>query len=126
MLAALGVLPGGMVDKNIILNTLNRIMKTWRLDSVWGWDFPMIAMTAARLGQTETAIEALLYDSPKNIYLPNGHNRQVTLGDNPLGVETLPLYLPGNGALLVAVEMMAAGWFGCDNNEAPNFPKDGR
>jgi hypothetical protein len=86
----------------------------------------MIAMTAARLGYADTAIYALLYDFPKNIYLPNGHNRQVTRKDNPLGVEPLPLYLPGNAAPSVTVGMIAAGWFGCDNNEVPYFPKDGR
>jgi hypothetical protein len=112
MLAALGVLPGQKVDRAIMLNTLNKVMTDWRMDSVWGWDFPMIAMTAARLGKPEIAIEALLYDSPKNIYLPNGHNRQVTQGNNPLAVETLPLYLPGNGGLLAAAAMMAAGWTG--------------
>jgi len=30
-------------------------------------------MTAARLGETALAVDALLMDTPKNRYLPNGH-----------------------------------------------------
>lgn len=118
MLGALGVLPGCLVDKRIMLNTLNRVLAEWQLDQVWGWDFPMLAMTAARLGEPELAVDALMYDSPKNTYLPNGHNRQGARKD-------LPLYLPGNGALLTAVGMMAAGWDNCSSTDAPGFPKDG-
>lgn len=34
----------------------------------------MLAMTAARLGCLEQAVDALFLDSPKNRYLANGHN----------------------------------------------------
>ena len=37
----------------------------------------------------------------------------------------LPLYLPGNGGLLYAVAMMAAGWDGAPDGTAPGFPADG-
>ncbi len=40
-----------------------------------GWDYPMMAMCAARLGELALAVDALLMDMPKNTYLPNGHNR---------------------------------------------------
>jgi len=119
MLGALGILPGCLVDREIMLNTLNKVRKEWNFEEVWGWDFPMMAMTAARLGRPDLAIEALLWESPKNTYLPNGHNRQGTGAD-------LPLYLPGNGGLLTAVGMMAAGWDNCPMTEAPGFPKDGK
>ena len=76
----------------------------------------MIAMTAARLGEGETAINALLMDKSKNTYLINGHNAQ---GPG------LPLYLPGNGGLLYAVAMMAAGWTDAPARNAPGFPADG-
>lgn len=118
MLGALGLLPGSVVEQQTMRNTLHKVMEQWKLDHVWGWDFPMIAMTAARLGEPEIAMDALLYESPKNVYLANGHNRQVTRKD-------LPLYLPGNGGLLLAVGMMAAGWDGCSSTDAPGFPKDG-
>jgi hypothetical protein len=54
-------------------------------------------------------------ESPKNTYLPNGHNAQ---GDR----EDLQVYLPGNGGLLLATAMMAAGWDADDNSFAPGFP----
>jgi len=118
MLGALGILPGTKVDPGIMLNTLQKVLDSWQLDKVWGWDFPMMAMTAARLGRPDLALKALLFESPKNEYLANGHNKQADRAD-------LPIYLPGNGGLLTAVAMMAAGWRGC-NDTLPGFPKDGR
>jgi hypothetical protein len=50
MLCALGMLPGSMVDKNVMAATLDRVLSSWDFDSMWGWDFPVMAMTAARLG----------------------------------------------------------------------------
>lgn len=76
----------------------------------------MIAMTAARLGEPEIAVSILLSDLPQNTFLVNGHNR--TRDD-------LPCYLPANGALLIATAMMAAGWEGGPNENAPGFPQDG-
>ena len=96
--------------------TVEKVMQSWDLQSTWGWDYPLIAMTAARVGRPEIAVQALLLDVPKNRYLNNGHNYQ----DN-----RLPVYLPGNGGLLTAVAMMAAGWEGSPPVEAPGFPKDG-
>ncbi len=58
-------------------------------------------MTAARVGEPERAIDALLLDTPKNHYGLNGHVYQ-----RP----GLTIYLPANGGLLYAVAMMAAGW----------------
>ncbi len=118
MLCALGVLPGWGVDHQVMLNTLQRVITDWQLEKSWGWDFPVIAMTAARLGRQELAVDALLGDSPKNLYLLNGHNCQLSRDD-------LPLYLPGNGGLLMAVAMMAAGWDGGPGFHAPGFPQDG-
>jgi len=116
MLGALGVLPGYRVDKKIMENTLNKVLEVWNFDETWGWDFPMAAMTAARLGKKNQAVNLLLLDAPKNTYLKNGHNKQ---GDR----QDLPLYLPGNGALLLAVGMMAAGW-GDSPLEETFFPED--
>jgi hypothetical protein len=115
MLVALGVLPGEMVDRETMRRTLKTVMKVWDWPSTWGWDYPMTAMTAARLGEQKIAIDALLQDTPKNKYLPNGHNYQ-----RP----NLPLYLPGNGGLLYAIAMLAAGWKGAPNIHAPGFPQD--
>lgn len=57
-----------------------------------------------------------MMDLQKNRYLPNGHNYQDS---------RLTLYLPGNGGLLSAVSMMAAGWDGAPDAHAPGFPEDG-
>jgi hypothetical protein len=117
MVGALGILPGTMVDKNIMAKTLDKIFDSWQFDEVWGWDFPMMAMTATRLGRPDLAIKSLLLDSPKNEYLANGHNKQADRAD-------LPVYLPGNGGLLTAIAMMTVGWKGC-TDQLPGFPKDG-
>ena len=117
MLAPLGMLDGAMVDRETMRRTLHQMMKDWDWGNTWGWDYPMMAMTAARLGEGGRAIDALLLDKPKNAYLVNGHNPQIGA--------TLPLYLPGNGGLLYAVAMMAAGWDGSPAVNAPGFPKDG-
>lgn len=117
VLAALGCLPANeRVDVAIMRKTLKEIMNRWQWETTWGWDYPMIAMTAARVGEPQIAIDALLMDVQKNTYLVNGHNYQD---------KRLRLYLPGNGGLLTAVAMMCAGWEGNENG-APGFPKDGK
>ncbi len=117
-LMALGQLPGDGVDRAVMRRTLDATLATWDWETkIWGWDYPMIAMTAARLGAPEQAVNVLLKtDGPNNAYMPNGHNPQ--RGD-------LPVYLPGNGALLAAVAMMAGGWDGAPVGDAPGFPHDG-
>ena len=47
MLGALGVLPGMKVDRGTMMKTLYKVLQEWRLEEMWGWDFPMIAMTRA-------------------------------------------------------------------------------
>jgi len=117
MLAALGVVPQTpLIDPAVMQRTLDRVLRTWDWPTTWGWDYPMLAMTAARLGRPEQAMDALFLDSPKNRYLANGHNYQAA---------RLPLYLPGNGGLLTAVAMMAAGWDGAPERNAPGFPEEG-
>ena len=117
VVAALGVLPGVDIDRATMERTFTWIWEHWDWPSTWGWDYPMMAMTAARLGKPDLAIDALLMDTPKNVYRVNGHNHQ-----RP----GLTVYLPGNGALLYAVAMMAAGWDGAPPGAAPGFPRDGR
>ncbi|TLM83430.1 hypothetical protein FDW83_10325 [Pseudarthrobacter sp. NamE2] len=114
MLCALGVVPQtDVIDPDIMRATLADVFADWDWDSTWGWDYPVMAMTAARLEDPETAVDALLLDAAKNVVLPNGHNRQT---------DSLPLYLPGNGGLLSAVALMAAGWDGGPERHAPGFP----
>lgn len=98
--------------------TLRWVMDNWNWEKTWGWDYGMVAMAAARLGEPSTAIEALLIPQQKNRYLVSGHNFQTT--------DRLRLYLPGNGALLSAIAMMCAGWDGCTEVNNPGFPKNGK
>jgi hypothetical protein len=117
-LMALGQLPGDGVDRETMRRTLHAVLASWDWKTkIWGWDYPMIAMTAARLGEPEAAVGVLLKsDGPNNGYTQAGHNPNTRL----------PVYLPGNGALLAAVAMMAGGWDGAPARPAPGFPADGR
>ena len=115
VLGAFGMLPGTVeMDTAVMAATFNHIEKIWNWDRTWGWDYPMAAMCATRLGKSEQAIDLLLKDVEKNTYLKNGHNYQT---------ERLRIYLPGNGGLLTAVAMMCAGFEGNKINN-PGFPKD--
>ena len=120
VLGACGLLPQqtSLYTTEKMQATLNWVMQNWNWQTTWGWDYGMVAMTAARLGQPKTALQALLIDTQKNTYLKNGHNFQTA--------DRLRLYLPGNGALLTAVAMMCAGWDGCSLGLNPGFPKDGQ
>ncbi|TFW31409.1 hypothetical protein E4L98_00245 [Duganella callida] len=116
-LMALGQLPGDGVDRETMRRTLQAVLSNWDWETkIWGWDYPMIAMTAARVGEPEKAVSVLLKsDGPNNSYTQAGHNPNTRL----------PVYLPGNGALLAAVAMMAGGWDGAPSRPAPGFPADG-
>jgi hypothetical protein len=113
LIGAFGMLPGDGVDKQIMDKTLLKVNEKWRLNQTWGWDFPMLAMCAAKLGRGDMAVNYLL-DYPG-----------FTLEDHGLvdGGGPFP-YFPGNGGLLYAVAMMAAGWDGSSGDQ-PGFPKDG-
>ena len=49
MLCACGVLPGERADHELVRNTIKTVFKTWAWDRAWGWDFPVVAMSAARV-----------------------------------------------------------------------------
>lgn len=117
VLGSVGILPmNKLIRADYMRNTLNWVWDNWNWGKTWGWDYPMTAMNATRLGEPEKAVGALLMDKRTNTYLPNGHNYQ----DG-----RLRCYLPGNGGLLTAVALMCAGWDGCEV-ENPGFPKDGK
>jgi hypothetical protein len=104
-----GVMPRTpLVNDRILGNTLDTIMKKWNWKTTWGWDYPMLAMSAASIGRGEQAIYFLMMDAPKNRYLVNGHNYQDA---------RLAIYLPGNGGLLTAIAKM------CTQDQ---FPHNGK
>ena len=104
------------VDRETAHRTVLKVWQTWDWNRCWGWDFPWMAMAAARGGESRLTVEALLKDAgSRNHYDVRGVN---TGGPCP--------YLPGNGGLLYAVAMMAAGWDGAPERQAPGFPDDGQ
>ena len=117
LVGALGMLPGDGVDAAVMRRSVARMMEVWQWDRAWGWDFGNTAMCAARTGRPDLAVNALLINSVKNRYLPNGHNFQL---------DDLPAYLPGNGALLCAVAMMCGGWTNGPETSVPGFPSNGQ
>ncbi|MHA8094138.1 hypothetical protein ACMH5Q_04515 [Aquirufa lenticrescens] len=92
--------------------TLQKIDKVWNWESTWGWDYPLLAMTALRLHDSERAVDYLLKPVQKNTYLNNGHNYQD---------KRLRLYMPGNGGLLSTLAWMAQGQIG--NPSFSGFPQ---
>lgn len=117
MLCSYGLIDSGRVDRKIMENSLKKAEECWNYPSLWGWDFAVMCMTAVRLGDPEYAIELLLMDTMKNRYVTSGNNFQE-------GRPDLPLYLPGNGSLLLAAALMTAGYPG--SRELPGFPKNGQ
>lgn len=113
VLGALGMLePLGTTDFKTMRKTMDKVLKSWNWESTWGWDFPLMAMTALRLHDSTLALDLLLYPHVKNSYLVNGHNYQD---------KRLRLYLPGNGGLLTTLAWMAQGTMG--DKRFGGFPK---
>jgi hypothetical protein len=144
-LMPLGWLPGRDVDRATMRRTLDRMKRDWDLRQTWGWDYPMMAMTAARLGAPEEAIDWLFFYANTNLWgccgLPRrvppaapaaGFGRRATgagaqAGPGPDGPgyqRAAETYFPSNGGLLLAVALMAGGWDG-QAGSAPGFPKTG-
>lgn len=118
MLMAYGFLPlTKMIDTTVMHSTIKKVMQVWDWKGTWGWDYPMVAMAATRLGMPDLAMDALMMPVTKNTYLPDGHNYQRS---------NLRCYLPGNGSLLTAIALMCAGWDGYKGPPDPGFPKNGK
>lgn len=139
LLGALGLLPGASVDRETMRRTLRAVEQSWDLRQTWGWDFPLLAMTAARLHEPEKAVDFLLYPSRNFQFGVTGMTPRVHLDQHAADlVPTFPAqqnadagyrrlaetYFPSNGGLLLAVGMMAAGWDG-EPSHLPGFPKEG-
>lgn len=117
VLAAYATIPAANgLDTSVMRNTLRLVWDKWKWNKTWGWDFPLVAMTAARLHWPEKAMDALLMPVRTNTYLLNGHNYQD---------ERLTIYLPGNGGLLSAVAMMCTGT-DADRQGNIGFPPNGQ
>jgi hypothetical protein len=135
--AALGFLPGWGADRETMRRTLNAVLKDWDLRQTWGWDWPMLAMTATRLDEPEKAVDFLLSDARNFQFGASGMTPRVHLeqnvselltnaaSDGPGYRRAAETYFPSNGSLLLAVALMVAG--GSDVHELnPGFPPNGQ
>lgn len=139
-LMAYGLIGGAKTEPEIMKATLRATEAHWDMRQTWGWDFPMVAMTAARVGDPEAAIDWLFKDLRNNQWGVSGMTPRVhidTAGDSMVAESARKVgpdgegyrraaetYFPSNGSLLLAVGMMAAGWDGSQGH-APGFPKEG-
>ncbi len=133
--AALGYLPGKDVDRATMARTLDAVLNDWDLRQTWGWDWPMLAMTATRLGRPDLAVNFLLTDQKNFQFGVSGMTPRVHIvaDDAPhaagIGVDgpgyrrAAETYFPSNGSLLLAVALMVAGDGKGQLN--PGFPTDG-
>ncbi|KAF9447354.1 hypothetical protein P691DRAFT_125279 [Macrolepiota fuliginosa MF-IS2] len=100
------------LDPTIAKVTAEKVWTHWNATDFWGWDYPMLAMSAARNGELDRAIDWLLdplyqFD---DVGMPIG------------GVRVPTPYFPGSGSFLLAIAMMAAGWDGGEG-KSPGFPQ---
>jgi hypothetical protein len=140
-LMAFGLIGSDRIDRETMRRTLRATEAHWDLRQIWGWDYPVIAMNAARLGEPDAAVDWLLRDSPNNRWGVTGMTPRVHLEgeaqligsagqgqpagpDGPGYRRAAETYFPSNGSLLLAVGMMAAGWDG-STGHAPGFPTRG-
>ena len=129
-LMAYGLIAGARIDRAIMRRTLAATAAHWDFRQTWGWDYPMIAMTAARLGDREAAIDWLFRPEANNQWTVAGMTPRVSFtpaargGPDGPGLDRVAeTYFPANGSLLLAVGMMAAGWEG-SHGAAPGFPRE--
>ncbi|HEU4781162.1 MAG TPA: hypothetical protein VFS58_14870, partial [Steroidobacteraceae bacterium] len=114
--ASLGLLPGWGADRETMRRTLDAVIKDWDLRQTWGWDWPMLAMTATRLDEPEKAVNFLLWDAKNFKFGTSGMTPRVHLDQNaaellgnaaPGGADepgyrrAAETYFPSNGALLL-------------------------
>jgi hypothetical protein len=134
--AALGLLPGWGADRETMRRTLKAVVSDWDLRQTWGWDWPMLAMTATRLDEPELAVNFLLTDAKNFQFGVSGMTPRVHVADDaaphaagsvdgPGFRRAAETYFPSNGSLLLAVGLMVAG--GQSVHEVnPGFPPNGQ
>jgi hypothetical protein len=121
MIMALGYLPKTpMVDEKIMQNTFQAIVQRNGIPSFVSWAMGKGALTAARLGDQQTAIDIVCNDALNSRFNKSGYVAR------PKDATGCPAYLPVNSSFLAAIGLMAAGWDGAPEINAPGFPQDGK
>ena len=127
-IAPFGMLPGDGVDLETMRETTRRVNETWPVTDLYSWDFPLLSMNAARLGDPTSAVDNLLHERL-------GFTDTGLPASGKSGVPSP--YFPSAGGLLYAVAMMCAGWGDSPEGvpgatgvpgprgSAPGFPTDG-
>ncbi|ORY15917.1 Six-hairpin glycosidase-like protein [Clohesyomyces aquaticus] len=103
--------PDSRLNATTFRKTVDKVYSSWNFTYSYGWDFPLLAMTAARLGDSERAVHWLL----------DANNKFDEVGMPIGGARVATPYFPASSGLLLAVGMMAGGW---DEVEGPVFPWD--
>lgn len=106
------------VNVSIVENTANLIGKSWDFSGLYGWDFPMLSMNAARLAGTAESEEEKSAWKQKSIdYLLHEYYEFDDIGMPIGGSRVATPYMPACGGLLLATAMLAGGWDGVDEAE---------
>ena len=125
------------VDRETMRGTLDEVVKFWDFRQTWGWDWPMLAMTATRLDEPELAVEFLLTDTKNFQFGVSGMTPRVHVVadaaphaagigvDGPGYRRAAETYFPSNGSLLLAAALMVAGGTG-EGALNPGFPANGQ
>jgi hypothetical protein len=96
-----GMLPSDdRLNMTLFRNTVANVYRTWNASASAGWELPLLAMTAARMGDADRAVGLLL----------SGGFRSDDSG-LPVGDSRAPSpRLSSSGGLLMVVAMLASGW----------------
>ncbi|HEU5078836.1 MAG TPA: hypothetical protein VFT72_06465 [Opitutaceae bacterium] len=120
MLMILGFMPKvDVVDTDTVRRTFDEVNRRNGIDHWVSWATGQAAMTATRLGEPELAVRILTNQAPAARFMNNGHVRR------PKEPDGCPAYLPVNASVLAALGLMAGGWDGGPEGNAPGFPRDG-
>ncbi|RMY21420.1 hypothetical protein D0867_03361 [Hortaea werneckii] len=111
MLGLYGWLPPqpDQFNLTIMQNTRDKVYETWNFTYSFGWDFPLLSMNAARLGDVDEAVAWLL---DENFAFDDA-------GYHVGGARVPTPYMPGAASLLWAVALLAGGWDGSEGGHWP-------
>jgi len=88
------------VNTTILQNTREMVYQTWNFTYSYGWDFPITALNALRLGDSDTAVSYLLHPA-----------FQFDDIGQPVGGSRVPTpYYPASGSLLFAIAGLCGGF----------------